>query len=300
MSIPEPKYNQYGELAPVKIRIKVHDDGPALWPERFDIKRIERIKKVVGAYNFSALYQGSPSPEGGGRYKRAWFKYHTIQEECINLEGRIVPLKYCHRFACVDLAFAIKKDSDYTVIGAFAVTPDCDLALLDVHRERMTGDQLVPAVRAMMNKWDLDYAGIEDTAAQTIIVQTARKQGLCVRALKANMDKGERAVPSQVFMEAGQIWLPKGHTELDNLEHELLTFPNGAHDDMVDVIAYAAREMQKSGAAAAPPEVREKIEKERIERERLAAIQRDKDAQADFDNPRWWHNAWGEGDTDFV
>jgi predicted phage terminase large subunit-like protein len=300
MSIPEPKYNEFGELAPVAIRIKVHDNGPALWPERFDVKRIERIKKVLGAYNFSALYQGAPSPEGGGRFKRSWFKYYTIHDEYIRLdEGRAFKLSHCRRFGCVDLAFAIKKDSDYTVIGAFAVTPDADLLLLDLHRERMTGDQLVPSCRKMIEKWSLAYIGIEDNQAQVLVVQTARKQGLTVRQLKANMDKGERAIPLQVRMEAGQVWFPKSHPELDNLEHELLTFPNGAHDDAVDVLAYAGLQVQREGPAAIPPEERARLDREAAERAWQDKVERDRAAQQDFEHPRWWDDAWSDEGRDF-
>lgn len=294
----EEEDDEPATLKPVKVRIKIHDRGPALWPERFNAKKLRQIAKTLGSYHFSALYQGAPSPEGGGRFKRSWFKYSTIHDEHIRLDGRTFRLSHCRRFACVDLAFAIKKDSDYTVIGAFAVTPDYDLALLDLHRERMTGDQLVPSCRKMAEKWKLEYTGIEDVAAQTLVLQTARKNGLCVRALKANMDKGERSMPLQIFMEAGQVWFPRSHAELDNLEHELLTFPQGAKDDVVDVMAYAAREMQKFGPASIPQEERDRLEAERIKREWEEAQRRDREAQLNADDPRWWNNGWIDHDGD--
>jgi len=286
--------DEFAVSQPVKLRIKIHDNGPALWPERFNEKKLRQIAKTLGTYNFSALYDGSPSPEGGGLFKKVWFRYYQPQPDYIRLDGRAYPIRHCRFFGTCDLAFSMKTSADRTAIAAWAVTPDSDLVLLDLHCDRLTGDQLVPSCRNLMQKWNLDYMGIEDVAAQTLVVQTARKNGLTVRALKANMDKITRSMPAQVRMEAGQIWFPIGHPMLELLEHELLGFPNGTHDDTVDVLAYAALEVQRFGPASVPPEERERVEKERLERERLAAIQRDKDAQADADNPRWWNDAWTE------
>lgn len=277
---------------PVKIRIKVHDDGPALWPDQFNKKSLLRIKKQLGEYFFSALYNGLPTPEGGGDFKQSWFRYYSMEGEYLRLDGKTVLLKHCRRFGTSDLAFSLKARADWSVVCAWAVSVDSDLILLDIHRERMTGDALVPSFRKMMAKWDLDYMGIEDVSAQNLVLQTARKAGIAVRPLKANMDKISRCLQAQVRMEAGQIWFPLHHSELKNLEAELLTFPNGAHDDMVDNVAYAAIDVHRFGPASMPPEERERLERERIRREWEEAQQRDREARADFDNERWWADGW--------
>lgn len=281
-------------LPPVKVRIKIHDRGPTLWPDRFNEAQVERIKAALGSYHFSALYQGSPSPEGGGLFKRTWFRYYKKVDDFLRLDGRTFLLRHCRCFGTCDLAFSVKTSADWTCICSWAVTPDCDLILLDIHRERMTGDKLVPSCRDMMAKWNLEYMGIEDVQAQTLVVQTARKNGLTVRALKANMDKITRTIPAQIRMEAGQIWFPTHHPELENLEHELLTFPQGAKDDTVDNVAYACLEVQRFGPAAVPQEERDRIAAERIKREWEEAQARDRAAQSDYDDPRWWQNGWGE------
>jgi predicted phage terminase large subunit-like protein len=283
-------------LKPVKIRIKIHDDGPALWPERFTAKKLRQIAKTLGSYNFSSLYQGSPAPEGGGLFKKSWFRYYSLIDGFLRLENRTFKLEHCRRFGTCDLAFSVKTSADRTAIAAWAVTPDWDLVLLDMHLDRMTGDQLVPSCRSMVEKWDLAYMGIEDVAAQTLVVQTARRNGLTVRPLKANMDKITRSMPAQIRMEAGQIWFPKQHSTLESLEHELLTFPQGAHDDTVDVLAYAALEVQRHGVPSIPPEEQARLAREKAEREWNAKIERDKAAQADYEHPRWWQDAWsGDG-----
>lgn len=277
---------------PVEIRVLLHDRGPALWPERFPESRLRQIEKTLGSYYFSALYGGTPSPEGGGYFKRAWFRYYDRvsqgDNEYYRLDGRTFARRHCRRFATVDLAFSIKNSADYTAIGAWGVTPDCDLILFDLLRERMSGDQLIPSIRSMVSKWDLEYTGIEDVQAQTLVVQSARKAGLTVRALKANMDKLTRSIPAQIRMEAGQVWFPKQHQHLEAIEHELLTFPQGGTDDLVDVTSYAGLEVQRFGGAILSDEERARLAAMDAERVWKDKLERQKQAQADWSLERWW------------
>ena len=165
----------------------------------------------------------------------------------------------------MDLAFTLKKENDWTVILACAVTPGNDLLLLDLHRERLEGPQIPRAIRAMYARWTAAYVAIESNQAQILVVQQLRKDGLTVRALRADQDKLSRAIPATVRMEAGQVYLPESAPWLADFVAELLSFPHGTHDDQVDCLAYAAIEVQRFGPAAEPDsysQLREYSEKE--------------------------------------
>ncbi len=224
--------------------------GGALWPERYDAAALATIKRTIGSYFFAALYQQSPQPAEGGCFKRAWFRTWKPEGngEFYRLGEKLVKAADCRRFGTVDLAFSTKKEADFTVILAWAVTPDCDLILLDMVRDRMEGPALVPAIRRVSDLHSLAFVGIEDVAAQTLAVQAARQSGLAVKGLKADKDKVTRAIPATVRMEAGQIYLPELPPWRAEVEAELLGFPHGSHDDIVDCIAYAAIEVQQPGA----------------------------------------------------
>ncbi len=64
-----------------------------------------------------------------------------------------------------------------------------------------------------------------------------------------------RALPRLLLAGRQRLWLPAQAPWLDEMVGELLAFPNGQHDDQVDTLAYAAREMlgASPGAVAAPP-----------------------------------------------
>jgi predicted phage terminase large subunit-like protein len=172
---------------------------------------------------------------------------------------RYVNPKRCRRFGVVDLAFTLKKENDFNAIGAFAVTTRNELLVLDVHKERMEGPDIPRSIAAMYRKWDLPYVAVEANQAQIVVVQELRRLpwNLTVRALRADVDKLSRAIPATVLMESGQLFVPEGAPWLDDFITELLAFPHGAHDDQVDMLAYAAIEAQRFGAAAEPESYRE-------------------------------------------
>ena len=239
--------------------------GYPLWPERYPLARLEEIRKAIPPYWWEALYQQAPVPPGGDLFKKSWFKYWKWTDEfrgpdgdrfsginrgVFDLEGKFVGLDRCRTFATMDLAFSVKKESDYTVIAAWAVTPFGDLILLDLTRERMEAPALIPAARSLCARWDCQYIGIEEVLGASLVTHGARMEGLTVRALRADRDKVTRTIPAQVRMQAGQIWFPEQATWLGEFEHELVSFPRGVHDDQVDCLAYAAAEVQRFGASA--------------------------------------------------
>ena len=73
----------------------------------------------------------------------------------------------------------------------------------------------------------------------------AKRQGLIVRELKADRDKVSRAFPLSAKMENGQVFFPTKALWYDDLEREMLQFPDGEHDDQVDALAYAVVESAK-------------------------------------------------------
>jgi hypothetical protein len=59
--------------------------GEALWPERFPVEALARIRSNMSGYWWSALYQGSPQPAEGGTFKRSWLRYFRFEDDLIRL-----------------------------------------------------------------------------------------------------------------------------------------------------------------------------------------------------------------------
>ena len=213
-----------------------------------------KIRADVGEYVWAALYQQRPAPAEGGLFKRAALRHwarmpadpsrHGLTGgRRLDLGGRVVYLDDCWRFLTADLAASLKTSADYTVAGVWAISPDGDLILLDAIRERMDPAGHWPAVRGLRERWSADTVFVESRMFGTTLVYEAGRAGVPVVELHADTDKVTRALPATARADSGRLWLPPleiGEWVQDWID-ELLSFPNAAHDDCVDVTAYAAR-----------------------------------------------------------
>src|SRR4029077_20903295 len=93
-------HTPYGE------RIFTRREGEALHPERESLELLARMREIQGEYNFSAQYQQSPSPLGGGMVKTNWFKSYTPAD---------LPKQFELIFQSWDTANKSTELSDYSV-----------------------------------------------------------------------------------------------------------------------------------------------------------------------------------------
>jgi predicted phage terminase large subunit-like protein len=207
-------------------------------------EEIEAARREVGPYLFAQEYEAQFLTAGGGLFKVEWFthRYDRQGEHHYTLEnGPTVHLDTLRRFATVDLATSLKTTADYSVIACWGRAPDGRLLLLEVDRARREGPDLVPAMQAAVRRWNLGAVFVEKVGFQLAIVQEARRKGVPVRELAADKDKVSRALPATAALEGGRLLLPRTASWLEQAIGELLAFPNGPHDDVVDAVSYGVR-----------------------------------------------------------
>ncbi len=220
------------------------EPGEALWPDRYPVDVLTKIRAEQGGFWWAAQYQGTPEPMSGNMFPRDFYREFTNTSDNYDLGGKIVPVAECSRFAIADTALSDKRTADFTVIGVFAVTPDKDLLWLERWRGRYSGPQQVTLMRQVFDEWNPAYLGIEAATPGLHLIQELQ-HGLPVKELKPQGSKVARATTAATFMERGKVWFPKGKPWLDELYAELAMFPYGKHDDQVDVLSYAARQITR-------------------------------------------------------
>jgi predicted phage terminase large subunit-like protein len=261
--------------------------GEALWPARYDAEALGGLRSALGPQLFASLYQQSPYIDGGGIFRAEKFRYYSTHEgdtgPFVRLRagaddvGKVVPMAQVSKFGVVDLAATTKTTSDWSVYALFGVTPSKELLLLERFRARIEGADHMPTLERLHGLWKPRFWGIERATYGLTLLQTATRIGkIPVRELKPDWDKVSRAYSAGALVEAGRFYWPRGAPWLEEWEAEHLAFPNGTHDDQVDVSAYAALVLSerlhapRPGRRPEPTSVEERIWAQ-IERKRKAA-----------------------------
>lgn len=226
--------------------------GEPLWPERFPRARLAEVRKTLGSYMWSALYQGHPQPAGGQVFKRDWVRYARKDGDTYLLRRsageKRVPASACWRFQTCDPSGTAKETADYFVIMTFDVTPDNELIVVDIVRvqtETTNHERMLDDARDRLRPV---FQGVESKSFGLNLFQSMRRKGRAIKELKADADKVSRARPVSIQMENEMVFVLQGIENQDALEAELLAFPKGRHDDMVDALAYGGIVVDGGGA----------------------------------------------------
>ena len=215
--------------------------GEALCPQRFDEKALERIKRKLGSYSFSALYQQRPVPAGGGLFKREWFKKIVDKAP----DG----LKWKRGY---DLAVSTKTSADYTASFRCAVDSIGNIYIEGGFRGRLEyPEQRRYMIGRMMAEKNTEH-GIELALHGQAFVQDLRREvklsNVPFRGVKVSGDKFTRALAWSNRAEEGKIILVRGSWISDFIEEACrFTGNGGGHDDQIDAVSLAVEMLGAGG-----------------------------------------------------
>lgn len=116
------------------LRILIHEDGPALWPELISAQDLA-TRRRINPRDFEKMYQGNPVPDEGRVFRREFFRYYEHDAR--------PPM---HRtIQSWDTAFKENVGSAFSVCTTWG-HGSAGALLLDVYRERLTWPELYLAV----------------------------------------------------------------------------------------------------------------------------------------------------------
>lgn len=210
----------------------------------------DAIKRRVGPRVWAALYQGRPSPEAGGVFKRdAWARYEQPMWVERGDGARIIPglettpdTEMCQSW---DFAFKDSDTSDY-VVGQVWLRRGPNVYLLDQVRARLDFNASCDAIRGMSARWPQAVAKlVEDKANGPAILNALRATLPGLVPIEPEGSKYARAVAVSPLHYSGNILLPDTGIApwVADLIEEAAAFPNGAHDDTVDAMSQAVHRL---------------------------------------------------------
>jgi len=194
----------------------------------------------------------------GSMFKAAWIHYFDRQGDQVSLEdGRTYNVDELSKFITCDPAISLKDSADFTVFVVWGIVPEETIRdedgvkigtlpkvrlVLEIVRDRLEAPDVIDEGERLRKKHGASWIGYEAVAYQTALVQFARRAGHPAQKLKADKDKVTRALPLISQMKATLVQFLSGAHWLEEMERELLFFPDGPHDDQVDALAYGAVE----------------------------------------------------------
>jgi predicted phage terminase large subunit-like protein len=211
--------------------------NPFILPEE-----IEDARADMTELDFAQEYLAKFVDFGGTSIKRDWIEYGDPSDDGWG-ESDLVTV------AGVDLAISKKTTADWTAVVILSMSPDKRIYIRHAERRRLAFHEILAFVRSIASPerdWSLSSILIEDVAFQIAVVQELiRETKLPVRPYSpqraetgvARKDKVARF--GIIETRFSQDIFRLSETVPDSFVSELLSFPNGEHDDYCDALVAA-------------------------------------------------------------
>ena len=245
------------------------DDGETLWPSWFGHKEMERKKKFYAdsgqPQKFYQEYMMEVQSAEHSIFTRDHIKfwdgkfYLDDDTGFVFIDPNGEGYQPCNVFVGVDPATdSARRDSDFSVIMAVAVTSDNNVYIIDYLRKRsipvlgIPGEHTLGIVDYMFQyakSYKPSLFTVEDTSMSKPIFQALNSEmrrrndfSIGCKAEKPGNRMSKRDRIQEILAQRfaiGQIHIKKEHYDL---HREIITFgPRMAHDDTIDALAYACK-----------------------------------------------------------
>jgi predicted phage terminase large subunit-like protein len=209
--------------------------GQPLWPSAYGTDWLIGTRASLGVYDFEALYQQSPFPKSGQKYRREWFRTVTMIPEGVTI-----------RFIVRLWDKANSTHGDYTAGVLMAYGSDGFFYILDVVRGQWSSYERDMKMKktaeddrekygkvATWHQQDPGSAGKDSAEATNRLLI-----GFSAKFETVSGDKPTRSEPMESAFQGAMIFLLKGAWNEAFID-ECVAFDRGKYDDQVDAASGA-------------------------------------------------------------
>jgi len=225
----------------------------SLWPQRFSLNKLAKLKTSYEARGIlSAFYQeymNIPISLEDQCFREEWYRYF-IDEFCVKShqpllvrDNVLIPIGVG---IGVDLAISEDKRADFSVVAAVGTDFDENKYLLEYDRMKTKNiNDIIESMIRMSIKYQANTINIETVQFQQAVanefrrIQFQRECYVGVVESKPRTSKDSRIRSLQPLFASGRF---HHRREMTEFESELFSFPNAAHDDILDGV-YLANEV---------------------------------------------------------
>lgn len=227
------------------IRRKAIEDGQSIWPAYWPIESLEREREKLGTLIFNQEYLNEPITQAERMVKEDWIRKVPIPL----IEGRDEngnPKRLVDAYGAIDPAISEKQTADYSAVAtALRQGETGRIIIADVTRGHYSFTEQIRLIMRKHGDWKYQLFGIETVAYQRALKQELDRLGAVdncyvpTTEMRPDTDKVRRFMSILPFIENGTVAFSE--TLPREFYDELMAFPNGDHDDMVDAVVYAVQ-----------------------------------------------------------
>jgi predicted phage terminase large subunit-like protein len=209
-------------------------EGEPLCPERYDREKLLGFRSAIGSKWFNSLYQQSPLPDEGVKFKKEWLRFYKRSD---------LPQTWEMIFMSWDLTFEGEDESDWNVGQVWGISGS-QLYFLEQVREKATFIRQCQLIEAQIKRWPHYVALlIEKKANGAAVIDFIKPRVHGIIEVKPVESKEVRADFVTPFWEAGNVVLPHPDESpwVEAFIDEVLKFPSSRNKDQVDAMTQALR-----------------------------------------------------------
>jgi predicted phage terminase large subunit-like protein len=216
------------------------DAGIAVWPEKYPLEVLERIKRNTDPRDWSALYLQNPVPEEGNYFKADWLRV------CQTLP----PLHSMSVYGASDYAVT-SQGGYYTVHVVVGIDPENRMYVLDVWRRQCTPEVWIDVYCDLVKKWKPAFwaeetGQISSGLGPFLLSRSRERQAYTGRErFPVRHDKAVRSQSIRGRMALQGLYVRPKESWYSDMMAELLAFPHGKHDDIVDALGLVGQLLDK-------------------------------------------------------
>lgn len=218
----------------ILVRKAYNPDGSLFFPEVLTEEELQLRKTIQGSYMFSCQYMNEPVDDETATFKRSMLQRKSWE---------LVKDRPMNWYLSVDPSYE-GAYSDYAAFVICGMDHQRDLYVRYILRQKMTYADIIRTMFDLYSEYDPKQILLETVATQKSIQyelnneQKRRGAWLPVTEIKSrSKSKEERIRGLAPYYEFGHIYHLQDCHQLDELEYELLHFPRGTHDDVIDALA---------------------------------------------------------------
>jgi predicted phage terminase large subunit-like protein len=233
-----------------------NQDGKLFYPEKLTEKFLNDQRISQGSYVFSCQYLNDPVDEESAHFKKSWIRLYEIDNagqyrpsDVPDKFSTLTPvqknvyytLEQMNTFMTIDPSSGVSHDYSGIVVGA--VDPANRVFLLEAFKKKLNPPALVNLMFEYKNKYKGIQMGIEYAAMQITLkfmlheAMAAREDYFFIKQFESTYakSKADRIKSLTWRFEFGTIFLSP---DMADLIDEILRFPVGSYDDILDALAY--------------------------------------------------------------